>query len=159
MKKFIKEKFENLSDTTPDFLKHDFVLTNDTGLAGALGTIGYRVVIERKKDENFPSYKIGMDENTDENINNYYLGSLIISAYHLAQNIEILSSIEVTESCSIEVPLRKAPKPTGKQDVKEVQEEEEQNIRYYESEEDQYSDMLRNLDDDDIAEIMNNIPS
>ena len=143
MKKFIKEKFENLSDTTPDFLKHDFVLTNDTGLAGALGTIGYRVVIERKKDENFPSYKIGMDENTDENINNYYLGSLIISAYHLAP----------------EVPLRKAPKPTGKQDVKEVQEEEEQNIRYYESEEDQYSDMLRNLDDDDIAEIMNNIPS
>jgi hypothetical protein len=155
MKKYMKEH-----NDLPRYGLQDIVVTYDVGLAAALGSVGYKVFVDRKEGEYFPVFRIEANKNTDFFINNYYQNHLMVDAHVLASNIEILGGIIPgsleQNTLGNKMPLKISPKPTS-EDVKRFQEEkeakEEQN-RVYENEEDQYSDCLANLDDKDISEII-----
>ena len=90
--------------------EHNYILTHNVGLTAALGSIGYEVILDSKKGNCFPHYRITIDKDIDENISRYYLGHITVNAYLLATNIEILSNISSEDSISISVPLKSSPK-------------------------------------------------
>ena len=130
MKKY-KIEYHNYFPYEPYYL----VLTCDIGLAAALGSMGYTVLVDRKVNEYFPVFNIVSRvfpdlpiEKTERNINKYYLGHYMVDAYLLASNIEILSNIvhgTLKHSYNNEMPLKKSSILTNEQDIKEIQEEEE----------------------------------
>ena len=133
-----------------------FLITNDVGLAAALGSVGYSVLINRKEKQQFPVFKIEVNNNTGWFINKYYQNDLMVDAYVFASNMEILGGIIPgsleQNTLGNKMPLKISPEPTS-EDVKRFQEEkeakEEQN-RVYENEEDQFSDFLEDLDENDL---------
>ena len=143
MKKYMKGKCVGIIETY------------DVWLTAALGSIGYPVFIKKQKEDSFVKYEILIGDQNYKDINSYYLGQLRVSAYILAGNIEVLSNINPSEPYSIEIPMKKSPKPTSNQDVKKVQEEEptEEQLRDF------YNDHAGGvLGDKDISEIIDDLP-
>ena len=102
MKKFIKAKHADIFG-----YKHDVVLTDDIGLAAALGSVGYDVFFEKQGKACFPYYRIVAREGIDADINRYYQGHLMVNAHLFAENIEALNNIICfSESFVIEVSMQ-----------------------------------------------------
>ena len=111
------------------------IITYDIGLAAALGSIGYTVLVDRKKNEYFPVFNIVSRvfpdlpiEETEKNINKYYKGHFMVNAHLFASNIEILSNIihgHLRYSYNNEMPLKKSSILVNKQYIKEFQKKEE----------------------------------
>lgn len=104
-----KYKREHYSDIFGD--EYNYFITHDVGLAAALGSLGYKAYIQKKKDNYFPIYQIQSKDGIGENINSYYLGRFLVDAITLANNIEILSNIPCGSSdfISMEVPMKRSP--------------------------------------------------
>ena len=105
MKKFIKAKHADIFSCN-----HDVILTDDIGLAAALGSVGYEVFFEKQDKAYFPFYRITAREGIDADINKYYQGHLMVNAHLFAENIEALNNIiGSSESFVIEVSMQGSP--------------------------------------------------
>ena len=78
--------------------KKNHLLTPDTGLAATFGAIEHFVYVERKSGNSIPYYRIKEESyvKLEEIVNNYYCNNIIVDAYKLAQNMELLSNIAYT---------------------------------------------------------------
>ena len=146
------------------------VVTCDTGLAAALGSIGYTVLANRRKNEHFPVFDIisrvfpDLDiEETEKKINKYYQGRFMVDAHLFASNIEILSNIicsQLRYTYNNEMPLKKSSILVNRQHIKDLKRlkklEEKQNLKFNKNKQEKISDSLGDLDDNDISDIIGN---
>ena len=116
-------------DYTP-YEPYYLITTCNSGLAAALGSIGYTVLVDRAKNEHFPVFNIvsrvfpDLDiEVTERNINKYYQGYFMVDANLFASNIEILSNVicsQLRHTYNNEMPLKKSEVLVNRQYIKEV---------------------------------------
>ena len=155
MKKYV---IKNKSSFSGDLKM--YLITYDVGLAAALGSVGYSVLINRKEGQQFPVFKIEFNNNTGWFINKYYQNDLMVDAYVFASNMEILGGIipHYLEQRlhGNKMPLKISPKPKGWEGIKEVQEAEESTEEQLRDFYDEQAEEFYDCSDDD--DILYNIP-